>query len=552
MALPFPERPRPGGSAGPLPALQASKAEVAKEATLAAPFRCAFSEAPGAPGDSGDSDFDEALQWAVMTVLDDMMQLKYGSMDLTALRRHLATNQCWKVEHLNGIEFVAEWGSQKVQLQISAQELNFQELRAVLRHFSGTACAVLFDAAGPGAALRLDTAGHGAVGRRRSGLVHVAEDLSRAWALEPTVLGGTVPTTTEWQQLYAAAQKGGTGRISSQMLMVLHAPLPSSHVLRAANAALCSRESENNRLELLKRLLSWLEKDTSRSAQMLRESLKEVPEFYATLLKSFRAAIPTEPVFCEVVIQLMGQVCKGHVENASSFVQLGAAQDLCYALDRHRSRKELQRHGLYAVACLVHDGGGAAQAIAAQAVPLALRAMLTHQKSPSVQVKGCEVLRLLVELSPEVPLDEIAEASMRAKRLFPSDRLVHRAVDLVLSFAVPRSAACIGALMDAATKDEMVQRSGICSLGHLAKHGGVAWRGATNTAVNRILRALQHHKGSAALQASGLWALGRLAERLEAPGGGMQDAAQRAKQLHPDSALVQRHADELIAFLLRP
>ncbi|CAL1130915.1 unnamed protein product [Cladocopium goreaui] len=141
---------------------------------------------------------------------------------------------------------------------------------------------------------------------------------------------------------------------------------------------------------------------------------------------------------------------------------------------------------------------------------------------------------------------------MRAKRLFPSDRLVHRAVDLVLSFAVPRSAACIGALMDAATKDEMVQRSGICSLGHLAKHGGVAWRGATNTAVNRILRALQQHKGSAALQASGLWALGRLAERLEAPGGGMQDAAQRAKQLHPDSALVQRHADELIAFLLRP
>eukprot|EP00435_Cladocopium_sp_Y103_P051403 s739_g15.t6 len=195
---------------------------------------------------------------------------------------------------------------------------------------------------------------------------------------------------------------------------------------------------------------------------------------------------------------------------------------------------------------------GAAQAIAAKAVPLALRAMSTHQKSPSVQVKGCEVLRLLVELSPEVPLDEIAEASMRAKRLFPSDRLVHRAVDLVLSFAVPRSAACIGALMDAATKDEMVQRSGICSLGHLAKHGGVAWRGATNTAVNRILRALQHHKGSAALQASGLWALGRLAERLEAPGGGMQDAAQRAKQLHPDSALVQRHADELIAFLLRP
>ena len=54
----------------------------AKEATLATPFR--FGRALGAPGAPGaeDSDFDEALQWAVLTVLDDMMQLKYGcSMD---------------------------------------------------------------------------------------------------------------------------------------------------------------------------------------------------------------------------------------------------------------------------------------------------------------------------------------------------------------------------------------------------------------------------------------------------------------------------------------
>ena len=97
------------------------------------------------------------------------------------------------------------------------------------------------------------------------------QDLSCSWALEPTVLGGSAATTTEWQQLYAVAQKGDTGRSdritpmrtkmayqpiiskhfkghflrhpgsSSQMLMVLHAPLPSSHVLRAANTALCSR-----------------------------------------------------------------------------------------------------------------------------------------------------------------------------------------------------------------------------------------------------------------------------------------------------------------------
>lgn len=55
-----------------------------------------------------------------------------------------------------------------------------EELQALLRHFSGTACAVLFDAAGPCAALRLDAAGHGAVGRQRSGLRRVAaEDRGR-------------------------------------------------------------------------------------------------------------------------------------------------------------------------------------------------------------------------------------------------------------------------------------------------------------------------------------------------------------------------------------
>ncbi|CAK9114618.1 Uncharacterized protein SCF082_LOCUS53079 [Durusdinium trenchii] len=176
--------------------------------------------------------------------------------------------------------------------------------------------------------------------------------------------------------------------------------------------------------------------------------------------------------------------------------------------------------------------------------------MGTHGASATVQVLSSEVLRLLVEHG-EVPLDEAAEAAVRAKRLFPAERRVHMAADRLLSFAVPRSAACIGTLMDASTRDEMAQRSGICSLGHLAKHGGVAWRGAGTVAVNRILRALQHHKGSAVLQATGLWALGRLAERVEPSQGGMQDAARRAKEWHPESALVQRHADDLIGFLQR-
>lgn len=175
--------------------------------------------------------------------------------------------------------------------------------------------------------------------------------------------------------------------------------------------------------------------------------------------------------------------------------------------------------------------------------------MATH-KSVSVQIKGCELLRLLAEQS-EVPLDQLADAAVHAKRLFPMEATLHRAANLLLTFVVPRSAACIGALLDAAAHDEMVQRSGIASLGRLAQHGGVAWGAASLGAVNRIQRALELHRG-AELQAVGLWALGRLAERLEPAVGGLQDAALRAQRLHPQSALVQRHAEDLINFLLRP
>jgi len=105
--------------------------------------------------------------------------------------------------------------------------------------------------------------------------------------------------------------------------------------------------------------------------------------------------------------------------------------------------------------------------------------------------------------------------------------------------------------MDAKLADEAIQRSGAQSLGQLAGHGGLAWRGAAAGAVGRVLRALVHHSGSQAMQAVGLWALARLAERVEAPSAGMQDAAERARQRHPSSALVCRHADELTAYLLR-
>lgn len=67
--------------------------------------------------------------------------------------------------------------------------------------------------------------------------------------------------------------------------------------------------------------------------------------------------------------------------------------------------------------------------------------------------------------------------------------------------------------------------------------------------MSRIVRAMTNHRDNVALQAVGLWALGRLSERVEAPTAGMYDAATRAKAKHKESALVQRHADQLLAYL---
>ena len=97
--------------------------------------------------------------------------------------------------------------------------------------------------------------------------------------------------------------------------------------------------------------------------------------------------------------------------------------------------------------CCGRCAGAAARAVSAEAVPLALRAMASH-KSVSVQIKGCELLRLLAEQS-EVPLDQLAEAALQAKRLFPMEATLHQAANLLLGFVVPRAAACIGALLDA-------------------------------------------------------------------------------------------------------
>ncbi|CAE7548308.1 unnamed protein product, partial [Symbiodinium microadriaticum] len=254
--------------------------------------------------------------------------------------------------------------------------------------------------------------------------------------------------------------------------------------------------------ELFRRLVDWFRSSSPSVVAAAQAALAEAPAHVA-LLACLRKAPERRPL-CELGCQLLARAARHHVENAAAFVGAGAAQLVCEMLDRHYGVKELQRCGLQALAILAHYGGGASQALAADALRLSLRALRTHRASASVQIAGCEVLRCLAELA-EAPLEELSEAAQLAKRAFPEDSAVHRAADALLSFAIPRSAAAIGSLMDSATTDETAQRNAICSLGHLAGYGGVAWRGASRVALNRILRAMAQHKGSPVLVASGLW-----------------------------------------------
>eukprot|EP00439_Symbiodinium_sp_Y106_P048179 s3140_g6.t1 len=145
------------------------------------------------------------------------------------------------------------------------------------------------------------------------------------------------------------------------------------------------------------------------------------------------------------------------------------------------------------------------------ALRLSLRALRAHRASASVQIAGCEVLRCLAELA-EAPLEELSEAAQLAKRAFPEDSAVHRAADALLSFAIPRSVQLpklsgLSYRMPSATPfAELLAPllKGLYGwdegLGHLAGYGGVAWRGASRVALNRILRAMAQHKGSRLLR----------------------------------------------------
>jgi len=537
------------------------------------------------------ADFGEALVGAAAVVIDEMLQVKYGYGidigDFTAkllggsdayallsvqrLAAHAnATADLWLEDKLH---------ERQLRLKLSWQELsNFSELRRRLRLLPGTASAVAVVTAGGGylvdavAAFRTGCSdGASAVGRccwtgAQKPLRHFSsDDLCSSVALEPVILavrsqGVTQPApvlTPEYEGLEALLCKDGARPapgggyappVPPALLAALHAAAPTPVVLRQMATVLERADVEPEAVqELLSRLVGWLRSSDGHIVAAARRSLAEAPAHVAMVAALRRYSGQRE--ICELGCQVLGRAARHHVENAAAFVSCGAIAEVCRMLERYPAIKELQRHGLYALGCLAHYGGGGSQAASAGALGLAMRAMAAHRTSPSVQINGCELLRCLAELCEA--MEELAEVGQSAKKAFPRDSSVHRAADLLLSLVVPRSAASLGALMDSAAADEGVQRNGVCSLGHLAGNGGVAWRGASTVAVSRILRAMANHRRSAEMQAVGLWALGRFVERVEAPASGMQDAAERAKKYHPDSALVCRHADKLIAYLLR-
>jgi len=538
------------------------------------------------------ADFGEALVGATALVIDEMLQVKYGyGIDVADLTGKLLG--CSDAYALLSVQRLAThanamadlWLADKLherqlRLKLCLQELrNFSELRRRLRLLPGTASAVAVVTAGGGysvdavAAFRTGCSdGGSAVGRccwtgAQKPLRHFSsDDLCSAVALEPVILAvrsesGTQPApvlTPEYEGLEALLCKdGANGPISGgghappvppALLAALHAAAPTPVVLRQMATVLERADVEAEAVqELLSRLGSWLRSSDGHVVAAARRSLAEAPAHVA-MVAALRRNIGQREL-CELGCQILARAARHHVENAAAFVSCGAIAEVCRMLDRYSAIKDIQRHGLYALGCLAHYGGGGSQAASAGAVGLAMRAMAAHRNSPSVQINGCELLRCLAELCEA--MEELAEVAQSAKKVFPRDGSVHRAADLLLSLVVPRSAASIGALMDSAAADEGVQRNGVCSLGHLAGNGGVAWRGASPVAVSRILRAMANHRRSAEMQAVGLWALGRFVERVEAPAAGMQDAAERAKKYHPDSALVCRHADKLIAYLLR-
>lgn len=331
---------------------------------------------------------------------------------------------------------------------------------------------------------------------------------------------------------------------------ILHSSVPTAGVFRQLGSVLERPDIEPAAaLEVFEKLASWLKSD--RDAPATRHALAASSSHQVLLSTLQRCCCSKALRAC--ACRVIGWACLHHPENAASFINSNAVSEICRLMERYTPEKDLHRHGLYAIGALTHYGGGVGgPAISCEAVAQALKSLHAHRESASVQVNGCELLRSLAELDNSSPLEELAHVALQAKRSFPQERSVAKAADSLLSHVLPRVTNTIGLQMDQQPMDTGVQHSSVKKLGELATYGAVAWRSVCSVAVGRILRAMANHKHDVSLQAIGLWALGRLAERAGSPNTGMCDAAERAKKNHPESALVQKHADQLRSLVLQP
>jgi hypothetical protein len=301
-------------------------------------------------------------------------------------------------------------------------------------------------------------------------------------------------------------------------------------------------------MDLLRKLAEWLKHETS--AMLVRKGFASARAHNGLIATMRRHSGHRE--LAAWACRVIGWAARSHVDTAVLFVEARAIREVCRLLEQHRVDKDIHRHGLYAIGCLAHFGGGTPQALDAGAFQITLRSLTTHRDSATVHINGCETLRCLAEMGGEAPVEDFAKVAQEAKRAFPRDKAVHRSADALLALVVPRMVRSVSMLMDTKIDDPEIQNSAARTLGQLAGYGGVAWKSSASGAVSRIMRAMVNHRRSVALQAVCLWALGRLAERVEAPTAGMYDAAEHAKKQHSDSALVCRHADQLCEYLMRP
>lgn len=552
-------------------------------------------------------DFGRRVAAAMAAVTDEMLQLKYRSgidgsdfvtkleaqcdpyVLISALRaaREMNTKpDFWVRERIGGASGPS---GRLLHLRFACRELRtFEEVRQVVRLLPGTASVVATVTAAGGhavdvvAAFRPCYAEAGTVvGRCWSGsrwpMRHFGEaDFCGAVFLDPDIatVSGThgdgysfpLRVAPEYEALSALLRRSASGKgggpadgyptrerpivphVPEGFYATIHAQAPTPAVLQRIRSILERPDVEPEALvELLRKVANWIKQDDT-SAATTRQAIADADAHKAILFAMRRCGAKTE--VGTWAFRVIGWASRHHAGNAISFTEAGAVLEVCRLLELHDAHRDLQRHGLYLLGVLAHYGGGGPRAVACGAVKIALRAIARHRDTAAIQINGCEMLRCLAELG-EAPMDELGRVAQDAKRAFPRDAAVHRAADALLVLVVPRTAAAIGSLMDARIGDAEVQSSGIHSLGQLALYGGIAWRSSGSGAVCRVLRAMSTHKGNVHLQATGLWALGRLAERVEAPTAGMLDAAKRAKQSHQDSALVCQYATHLEAYLMR-